>query len=538
MHDVIDGVFEGYRRYLLEFAPVAATVEGDHRRDADLDNWAPGGADERLRNLGRLRVALNTIEDFLDEEAEGDRLMLANTLDGQRFRLEGLRSHEQDPTFWLDLATGGVHELIRRDDLDPEPRRRAVASRAAQVPRLLDQARATLEGITVPHREVALLRAPGAIALFRDMLSRFAPEAAEVGEAAASACERFAAWLDEHRDDSAPDWRLGEKRWSEALRLMLGVRMSPTKVWERAWAELETLHAMAEETAFVVLEGHRGGLAGPDLVRAGLEVAAADRPTREGLVKEAAAVLGEIAAFVRETGLFPLPEPDTLRIEELPPFMQGTFGACLVPAPPLEPGAPHIYYLSPVPADWDDERATSFLREYNRSMLRSVGIHEGYPGHYVQFAHARAHPRLLRRTLVNHAFAEGWAVYAEHEILSAGFGDAMLGLTSVKLSLRTVTNALLDQGLHVHGWDDATALELMVKQAYQEPVAAACKLMRGKVTAGQLSTYFVGSQEMANLRVEVERLCGPGFSPAEFHEEVLAQGIPPFAVLRRALIGD
>lgn len=536
MHDVIDDVFDGYRRHLLEFAPVTATAEGDHRRDADLDDWPSGAVDERLRDLGRLRATLNRIEDFLDEEAEGDRLMLGNALDARRFTLEGLRSHEQDPTFWLGLATDGVHELIRRDDLDPGPRRLAAASRAAQVPRLLDQARAMLDGITTPHREVALLRAPGAAALFRDALGGFAPEAAEAGEEAAAACEGFAAWLDEHRDDPAPDWRLGEKRWSEALRIMLAMRMPAAKVWQQAWAELETLQAMAEETAFVVLEGHREGRGGAELVRAGLEVAAMDHPTREGLVPEAAALLGEITAFVRETGLFPLPEPDTLRVDELPPFMQGVFVACLFPAPPLEPTAAHTYYLSPVPADWDDERATSFLREYNRSALRSVGIHEAYPGHYVQLAHARAHPRLLRRTLVNHAFAEGWAVYAEHEIVGAGFGDAALGLTSTKLGLRVVTNALLDQGLHVHGWDDDTALELMVDRAYQEPAEAAGKLIRGKVTAGQLSTYFVGGQEMANLRHDVEGLCGPGFSPAEFHEEVLAHGTPPFPVLRSALL--
>jgi uncharacterized protein DUF885 len=536
MHDAIESAFDGYRRHLLEFAPVTATAEGDHRRDADLDDWPPGAADEQLRDLGRLRSALTMIEDFLDDEADGDRLMLANTLDARRFALQALRSHEQDPTFWLSLATSGVHELIRRDDLDPGPRRLAAASRAAQVPRLLDQARATLEGITVPHREVALLRVPGAVALFRDVLGEFAPQAAEAGDAAAAACEGFAAWLDEHRDDPAPDWRLGEKRWFEALRLMLGMRMPAAKVWQQAWEELEMLQALAEETAFVMLEGHRGGLAGPDLVRAGLERAAADHPAREGLVEEAAAVLGEIAAFVRETGLFPLPEPDTLRVEELPRFMQGVVVACLAPAPPLEPAAAHIYYLSPVPPEWDDERATSFLREYNRSALRSVGIHEAYPGHYVQLAHARAHPRLLRRALVNHAFAEGWAVYVENEIISAGFGDTALGLTSAKLRLRVATNALLDQGLHVHGWDDDTALKLLVDRAYQEPAEAASKLVRGKVTAGQLSTYFVGGQEMANLRHDAQALCGPGFSPAEFHEEVLAHGTPPFPVLRRALL--
>lgn len=545
-------VFAGYRRHLVEYAPVAATALGDHSRDTDLDDWPPGAADARLRDLGRLRQQAVPPE-AVDVETQGDHVLLADALDAARFQLEGLRAHEQNPLFWLDLATRGVYELVRREDLDPEPRRRAAAARAAQVPRLLDQARATLDGISAPHREVALQRAPGAAALFRGILPRFAPTAAEAGEAAAAACEAFARWLDERREEPAPDWRLGDERWAEALRLELGVRMPAVQIWERAWAALEEYQAEAEEAAAHVLGAaaqgvhgqgvhgqglcgqgvHGQGLRGPDLVRAGLDVIAADRPSRDVLVREAASVLSEITAFLRGTDLFPLPEPDTLRVEELPSFMQGVFVACLVPAPPLEPSAAYTYYLSPVPADWDDERATSFLREYNRSTLQSIGIHEAYPGHYVQFAHAWAHPRLLRRALWNNAFLEGWAVYAEREVLAAGFGDARLRLTRAKRELRVAANALLDQGLHIHGWDDQTALSLMIDRTYQERAEARGKLVRGKVTAGQLSTYFVGGQEMADLRRAAAS--GNAFSLPAFHREVLAHGTPPFPVLRRAL---
>ncbi|MGH8930314.1 MAG: DUF885 domain-containing protein [Egibacteraceae bacterium] len=526
----VDDIFAAYQRHVLEYSPVAATQDGDHRRDSDLDDWPPGALDARLRDLDGLLSSLEGLGP-LPPDAEGDRLLLTNTLEAQRFKLAGLGVYSHNPMVWLSLATSGVHELIRRDDLAAAPRRVAAASRAAQVPRLLGQARATLDGISVPHLQVALQRVAGAVALFGQLLPRFAPHAAEAGEAAATACEEFAYWL-EQRQGPSPDWRLGGQRFGQALRLGLGVPMTAEQVWDRGLAALPELQAKAEEAAAKLLGGSQR-LDGAELVRAGLEVVAADRPSRASLVSDAAAVLPEIVAFLLQTALFPTADPEALRVEELPAFMQGVFAASFFPAPPREPDASHTYYLSPVPDSWDDERATSFLREYNRSALYSIGIHEAFPGHYVQLAHGLRHPRLLRRVLCNGAFVEGWAVYVERQLVAEGFGDAALRLTSAKLAMRVVANALLDQGLHVHGWEDAQALDLMIARVYQEPAEAAGKLVRGKVTAGQLSTYFVGEQEMLDLRRDAESQ--PGFSAERFHHDVLAHGSPSFPVLRHDL---
>ena len=537
-------MFDGFRRHLVASSPTAATRLGDHSRDADLDDWHPQAVDSRLAELGSLRRRLDQAADAapsLEAHADtrGDRTLLDDTLAKMILELEGLRLPETDATFYLDIATTGVHELLRRDDLPAQARQEAARRRAAAVPRLLDQARVNLTAVPAPHREVTLLRTPGAAALFRELLPGFAPSAGDEGEAAALACERFAIWLGSGADTAAvPDWRLGAGRWDDALRLVLGSRMDAEEVWQRGWDRLDELHAEAEELAGRVLDGQGTAGDGRARVRAALARVAADRPTRERLVRDAAGALEGIKAFLHDGKLFALPDPDTLRVEEVPAFQQGVVVAYFMPAPPLEPDVAHTYYLSPVPAEWDDEQATSFLREYNRHALASVGIHEAYPGHYAQFAAAQRHPRLLRRTLWNAACAEGWAVYAERQVVRAGFGGPALALTSVKMDMRAVANALLDQGLHVRGWDDDTAMELMTERAYQEPAEARGKLVRAKVTAGQLSSYFVGGEEMGDLRSDVAQARGAAFDPRTFHDGVLAQAIPPVAVLRRALLDE
>jgi uncharacterized protein (DUF885 family) len=534
-----EAVFDDLRRYWVEHSPVLATGLGDHSRDHDLDEWGPGTFDERLRALSRLAGAIDAVPPG-DVEAEGDKILVADAIAAQRFELEGMAAPLHNPLFYLDLATTAVYDLVRRDDLDPVPLRRAVAARSAEVPRLLTQARDTLDGMSRPHREVAMLRIEGAAQLFRETVPAFAPEASDAAEEAAIACEAFGAWLELTRDDAGPDWRLGADRWADALRLSLGVELPADELWRRATEAVGSIQAEAEQIAVRVLEdagAGTSGLTGRELVRAALEEIAQDTAGRDSLVVDAAGVLPEIVAFLRQLGQFDLPEPDMLKVEEVPAFQQGIAVAYFMPAPPLEPGAAHTYYLSPVPKDWDDEQAGSFLREYNLHALRSVGIHEAYPGHYVQLAHATSHPRLLRRALWNSAFAEGWAVYVEGVVVGAGFGGDRLALTRLKLELRSVANALLDQGLHVHGWDDDAAMNLMCAQAYQERSEAEGKLVRAQITAGQLSSYFVGGLEMADLRRDVEARQGDAFDPRAFHRAVLAQGTPPFAVLRRALLG-
>jgi uncharacterized protein (DUF885 family) len=540
----VAAVFDRLLEHWVATSPVTATQLGDHSRDGELDEWQASTADEQLRVLADLRRDLDGLEAAADGEVAGDAMLLGDAIDAMTFELDVRRHHERDPLFYLGLATGSVHELIRRDDRDAEPLRPAVAARVAQVPRLLDQAQQRLAEVSAPHRQVALLRLPGAEHLFGDVVPAFAPQAAAAAETAVDACRRFGAWLEESSGPE-PDWRLGGDQWGGALRLALGVRMTPTELWDRAEAKREELQARMEDLAAEVLGADADGLTGPELVRAGVAAASVDQSEPDNLVRDAAAVLTQIRAFVQDWGEFALPEPDTLRVEEVPPFMQGVAVAYFVPAPPLETNAPHTYYLSPIPASWTEEQTASFLREYNHHALRSVGIHEAYPGHYVQLAFAQRHPRLLRRTLWNSAFAEGWAVYVERQMVAAGFGDAdgpqagaRMRLISAKMELRSVANAMLDQALHVHAWTDEEAMALLVDRTYQEPAEAEAKLLRGKVTAGQLSTYFVGGEEMDDLRRDVTMARGAGFSAPDFHADVLAQGTPPFAVLRRAFLGE
>src|SRR3546814_489191 len=166
-----------------------------------------------------------------------------------------------------------------------------------------------------------------------------------------------------------------------------------------------------------------------------------------------------------------------------------------------------------LPHPWSDEQATSFLREYNSRMIDLLAIHEAMPGHYLEGAHSAQFPSTLRAVLRSGLFAEGWAVYTEKMMTDAGYldGDPLFRLVQLKFYLRTIANAILDQGVHVDGWSRDQAMRLMTHDTFQQEREAAGKWVRAQLTSAQLPTYFVGVQEYFDTRKAVEAKLGDKF---------------------------
>ena len=103
----------------------------------------------------------------------------------------------------------------------------------------------------------------------------------------------------------------------------------------------------------------------------------------------------------------------------------------------------------------------------------------------------------MRHLFHSGVFVEGWAVYTEWMMCEQGFrdGDPLLKLITLKWYLRDVTNALLDQAVHVDGISRYDAMEMLVNS-----VAA------GPVWQGWAATKKIALQtEAARNAVEISR---------------------------------
>ena len=274
------------------------------------------------------------------------------------------------------------------------------------------------------------------------------------------------------------------------------------------------------------------------VIRAALEEAYQRLPERDAIVAVATGSLERTTEFVIDRDIVTVPD-DPIEIVVMPEFQRGVYVAYCDSPGPLEVGAETFYAVAPLPEDWTPEQDRSFLREYNLLSIEDLTIHEAMPGHYLQLAHANRYPSVLRAVLSSGTFIEGWAVYAERMMIDEGYleDDPLMRLINLKWYLRTVTNAIIDQAIHAGDMTREEALDLMIEGAFQEEREAAGKWTRAQLTSAQLSTYFVGYQEHADLRSEVEQALGGDFVLKAYHDDVLSYGSPAGRFARALVLG-
>jgi uncharacterized protein (DUF885 family) len=530
--------------------PDAATELGDHRFDDQLPDRGAAALDAERRGLDEFAARLAAIDHApLDQESRVDAAVLGNDVARRLFEIEELREHTWNPL----LANPGqaIYLLLARDYAPLPDRLRSLAGRLAAVPDSLAAARAALGQMPKVHLETAIAQFGGTIGLVTEEVSaalRQAAGGASPGPAGTDAViagvenarPAAVAALAEHRDwlsarlagdDPAAggagfaDPRLGRDRFARKLSLALSAAADADAILARAEDDLERITDEITEVA--------AGLGGtPREVLGRLSAAAPDEAT---ILAFCADALVAQTAFVREHELVTLYD-DPVEVIDMPEINRGIAVAYCDPPGPLEPvpGATFIA-VSPTPKDWTAERVASFYREYNRHMVHNLMVHEAMPGHYLQLAHSRRFTgaTALRAALWSGPFVEGWAVYAE-ELMTRheypGEGDpAAVRMQQLKMQLRMVINAVLDARVHAHGMTEAEAMSLMTARGFQEDGEASGKWRRALLTSAQLSTYYVGYTEVADLAADLRRR---GVPERAAHDRMLAHGSPPVRLLR------
>jgi uncharacterized protein (DUF885 family) len=534
---------------MLALGPVNATALGDHRHDAQIDDLSPAGRAAASAFSNKILADLDRIDSSRLSRAEQvDAKMLDNALRFDIWSRDTLKDWSWDPLIYANLAGQALYGLMARDFAPLPKRLRSATARIEKIPELWAQMRANLDPARVPqvHAETAAKQHAGVLSMAQDLIATRAgalPAADRTRLDRAMAVlktesEAHQTWLDKILLPAANgDFRLGAEHYDQKLAFLLDSPLSRAEIRSRAEAAMAKTRTEMYGQARQILSGRPGAPPLPDnpgaseqqaAIKAALDIAAADRPARDRLVETAERTLAAATEFVRKKDFISLPKAP-VKVILMPKFQQGvTVAYCDWPGP-LDKGLPTFYAVSPIPDDWSAEKADSFLREYSTRGIQEIAIHEAMPGHYVQGAHANAYPSVLRAALASGSFVEGWAVYAEDLMADSGFldGDPLYVLVHLKVRLRAISNAILDQAIHVDGIGRDEAMKLMVQDTFQEQGEADGKWVRARVSSGQLSTYFVGYEEHWALRREAEHGWGPDFALKRYHDTALSFGSPP-----------
>jgi uncharacterized protein (DUF885 family) len=540
---------EQYIEQFAEFSPVRATDLGDHRFDDQLDEIS---AEARDRNAAWVRGLLTRVESIQPSEPsrrhQVDYALLKHSLDAQLWRLTELREWAWNPLIYTGLAGDSLYGLMARNFEPEQQRLNNAASRLQQFPRFLKQVRETLDPTRVPavHAETAVAQNRGVLSILDNMIR---PRISSLPEAdrkqlnnairvAEKAVGEHQKWLESKLLPSAKgNFRIGREQFDRKLSFTLHTPLTRQEIRDLGERRVRGLHAQMYDIAKELYRKQYPLTRFPDeptdeyrraIIRFGLEKAYADRPAADKVVETAKQSAASATDFIREKDLITV-MPDPLEIIIMPEFRQGVSLAYCDSPGPLEVGQKTFYAVSPIPAKWSEKQTESFLREYNTRSLDVLTIHEALPGHFLQIAHANRYSGKLRHLFQSGVFVEGWAVYTEWVMCEEGFrnDDPLLKLVTLKWYLRDVTNALLDQAVHVDGISRYDAMQMMVEDAFQEEREAAGKWKRAQLTSAQLSTYFVGYLEQVEMRKAAEEALGDRFDLKTYHDRVLSYGSPP-----------
>ena len=513
----------------LALSPVSATAAGYHVHngmtlDGMLDDYSAGGLEQQRQFCTDIQNRAGVLDPGkLDKEQKADLDIITSNTGLCLLELNTIQSFKHNPTVYVELVGNALFTPYMLNYAPVEQRFDHIISRLAKVPVLFEQAKANLTDAPEVWNRVAREENDGNIELIDKTLRAAVPESRKAAYAAAAdkalaAARDFNAFLKDQLSKKISDWRLGKEKYAQKFALVLASGLTPEQLLAAAEADLKTVRAdMAK-------------LSAPQTVEQALDAAARQHTTREKYIATAKEMLAQATAFVKQKDLLTLPARSNLQVTETPEFLRGIYGVGgFNPAPPLEPQLGAFYWITPIPASWSAARAESTLREYNDFGLQELTIHEAMPGHYVQFEYANdvqpVSRRLLRTLFSNTPYVEGWGVYAQQLMSDEGYLDDSKGLrlTFDKQILRVLANTILDVRLQTMGMTDQQAIDLMIKDTYQEKEEATAKLQRAQLSSCQLPTYFVGWKGWLNVRAHYKEKKGAAYSLKEFHEAALKE---------------
>lgn len=542
----------------MQLSPISATQIGDHRYDSEIDDLSAAGQQKVLTAYKALLADLDRIDvSKLSRENQVDAAILRNQLQSEVWTAEVLQSPKWDPQMYNGMAGSALYGLMAREFAPLPERLKSATARMEKLPQIFAQARENLDPARVPkiHAETVAKQNRGILSIVDTFIT---PHIGELPaedqkrlqaaiEGLKKAVEEQQTWLDKTLVPNAKgDFRIGADLYDQKLKFALNSSLSRAEIGERARAELKRVRQDMYGIAQTVLKDKPGAPALPAnpsdeqqqaAIEAALELAYADKPARDKVVEDAKAALEQSTKFVRKHDLMTLPD-SPVDIILMPEFQRGVAVAYCDSPGPLDKNLKTFYAVSPIPDDWTDKQVDSFLREYNSRMIHLLSIHEGTPGHYLEGWHSGKFPSTLRAVLRSGLFAEGWAVYTERMMQEQGYldNDPLFHLVQLKFYLRTISNAILDQGVHVDNWTREQAMHLMTHDAFQQESEASGKWVRAQLTSAQLPTYFVGAQEHFDTRKAVQDKQGAKFNLKAYHDQMLSYGAPPVRFARQLML--
>jgi hypothetical protein len=250
-------------------------------------------------------------------------------------------------------------------------------------------------------------------------------------------------------------------------------------------------------------------------------------------------VLKQIEQIITEHQIVALPDrPARIRIATAAETAQQP-APHMVPPPFLHNTGQKGEFVLPlnIPAATGEKTAEKYDDFTNRSSAWTITAHEARPGHELQYDSMLEHGVSLARVryAYNSTNVEGWGLYSEY--LMKPYMPLDGQLMSLELKLLRAARAFLDPELQSGKIQPAEAYRVLEQDVLLSHAFAQEEVERFTYRApGQANSYFYGYTKLLALRKDTETALGAKFNQKRFHDFILAQGLLPPDLLRKAVM--
>ena len=534
-HGRWDALVADFLKAYFAARPDLAVAVGRHELDGQLPDWSDAGHaafDSLLTTWKGRVVAYDTTA--LDPDRRLERQMVLTRLDRD---------------LWFQKVYDAPHRSTHgyAGSLDPDPyvsrpyaplpqRLRAYVRYARSVVRVAPQIQASLRP---PLARTMIDRGHGAFGglatFYRDEVPRvFAAvrdsalqrEFRQANDSAIAAMQALDAWLVAQRGTQTEDFALGAEKFRQMLWSIERID-TPLEELERIGrADLARNQGALREACARFAPG--------ESLAACVKKADAHKPA-EGSVQAARKQLPALRRFVVEHGVVSIPSQELAGVGEAPSYRRYNTAYITTPGP-YDRGMPSTYYVAPPDPSWTPEQRAGYIPGV--ANLWMISAHEVWPGHFLQFLHARRARSTIGRLFGGPVFGEGWAHYTEEMMWEMGFGagDPEMHVGQLGNALMRDVRFLSAIGMHTRGMTVAESERMFREEAYQPEAIARQQAARGTFDP-QYHSYTMGKLMIRKLRDDWTASRGGKAAWKQFHDQFLSYGGPPIPLVRQRMIG-
>jgi uncharacterized protein (DUF885 family) len=514
----------------LELSPIL----GSHLGLEEWDEMLPEETkDAQAKMLGLLKKTREALRALLPEELtfeeQIDREALLSTIDEQIFEEEELPFARSFPNAPVNLSSA-LYTIFSRDFSSIEERLKKLTARLERAPSYLESSKELLEtpvdlwietGLfscrTLPQFITTIVEAAESSSL--DSSSKMRLEGA--AEQSMRAVKSYEQWLEETILPGAKSaFAIGEEKFQKLL-LLKNFGYTSQQLLELGEYYLKTTKETIKRIAQEI---------DPSLSYDEIKEKIRSRHPRnfDETLEHCRMAMEQSKKYVIDSRFATIPTDETLIVKETPEMFRHTTPlAAYIPPGKFQKEQRGVYIVTRT----DDPEV---MKDFNYTALFNKSIHEGYPGHHLQFVCCNRHPSPGRVLTAGSEFVEGWAHYCEDYVAQQGFPkDRMLHFTMNLELIWKACRIIIDVKLSSGQMTVDQAVKMLVSEAGFTEHSARAEVHRYTYTPCYQLSYLLGKHLILEMKKELKSAYGDVFSDHEFHDLFLYSGYLPMSLMKK-----